>query len=106
MYHPASDAAARQVADTCRDLVAQPGLPLAEHLPEDQILDTFRDQGGTYRERVYTPATTLWAFLHQCLDPDHSCEQAVDRVVAYRAAEGLPDCSDDTGAYCKARARL
>jgi hypothetical protein len=106
MNHPATDALARQVATTCRDLVAQPGLPLAEHLPEDLILDLFRDQGGTFRDRVYTPATTLWTFLHQCLDADHSCEQAVDRLAAHRAAAGLPDCSEDTGGYCKARARL
>ena len=106
MNHPASDALGRQVANTCRDLVAQPGLPLATYLPEDQVLDTFDDQGGTFRDRIYTPATTLWTFLHQVLDADHSCEQAVDRLLAYRAAEGLPDCSDDTGAYCRARARL
>ncbi len=106
MDPPASEALARQVKNTCRDLVAPPGLPLAEHLPEQQIRDTFDDLGGTCRERVYTPAATLWALIHQCLDADHSCEQAVDRFLAYRAAEGLPDCSDDTGAYCKARARM
>ena len=106
MSHATPGRLARQVADTCRDLVAQPGLPFAQHLPADRVLDTFRDLGGAYRPRVYTPATTLWAFLHQCLDPDHSCQQAVDRLLAYRAARGLADCSDDTGAYCKARARL
>jgi len=106
MNPPAADARARQVATTCRDLGAQPGLPIAEHLPEDQILDTSHDLGGTYRPRVSTPATTLWTFLPQGLDPDHSCAQAVDRLIAHRAAEGLPDCSDDTGASCKARARL
>jgi hypothetical protein len=106
MDHPATNALARQVASTCRDLVAQPGLPFAAHLPATQIHDTLRDQGGIFRERLYTPAVTLWTFLHQCLDDDHSCEQAVDRLLAYRAAQDLPECSDDTGAYCKARARL
>lgn len=106
MNHPASDALGRQVANACRALIAQPGLPIAAHLPEEQILDTFHDLGGTFRDRVYTPGTTLWTFIHQVLDPDHSCQQAVDRLLAYRAAEGLPDCSDDTGAYCRARARL
>ncbi len=106
MDHPAPQALARQVKGACRDLVAQPGLPLAAHLPGQQIRDTFGALGGTCRERAYTPATTLWALIHQCLDADHSCEQAVDRLLAYRAACGLPDCSGDTGAYCKARARL
>jgi hypothetical protein len=44
--------------------------------------------------------------LHQCLDPDPSCQQAVARLLAYRAARGLPDRSADAGAYCKARQRL
>jgi hypothetical protein len=94
------------VADTCRDLVAQPGLPFADHLPEQQVHQTFHDQGGAYRERIYTPAVTLWTFLSQVLDPAHSCQPAVDRLVAHRVARGLPACSHDTGAYCKARGRL
>jgi len=106
MNHPATDALARQVANSCRDLVAQPGLPFAEHLPEEQVHDTFSQQGGAFRHRVFTPAVTLWTFLSQVLDADHSCQQAVDRVQAHRAACGLPDCADDTGAYCRARGRL
>jgi hypothetical protein len=106
MNHPASGPVARQLATTCRELVTRPGLPFADHLPEQQIHDTCRDQGGTFRQRLYTPAVTLWTFLSQGLDEDHSCEQAVDRLVASRAAEGLPECSADTGAYCKARGRL
>jgi hypothetical protein len=104
--HPTSATVARQVASTCHELVAQPGLPFAQHLPAAQVHDTSHDLGGAYRERLYTPATTLWAFAHQVPDPDHSCQQAVDRLLASRAAAGLPDCSDDTGAYCRARARL
>jgi len=106
MNHPASDALARQVASTCHALVAQPELPFAEHLPQTQVHETLHRLGGFFRQRVFTPAVTLWTFLSQILDPDHSCQQAVDRVLAHRAALGLPDCSDDTGAYCRARARL
>jgi DDE family transposase len=96
----------RQVADTCRELVARPGLPFADCLPAEQVHEAFRQLGGSFRECVYTPAVTLLTFLGQCLDPDPSCQQAVDRLLAYRAARGLPDCSGDTGAYCKARLRL
>jgi len=96
----------RQVADTCRDLVARPGLPFADCLPAEQVHDAYHQLGGSFRDRVWTPAVTLLTFLQQCLDPDPSCRQAVDRLLAYRAARGLPACSDDTGAYCKARLRL
>jgi hypothetical protein len=106
MNHPAVDALAGQVANTCRDLVAQPGLPFAEHLPEDQINKVLVAIGVIFRERIYTPAVTLWTFLTQVLDADHSCQIAVHRLLAFRVATELSPCSTDTGAYCKARARL
>jgi hypothetical protein len=87
-------------------LIRRPGLPFADHLPAEQVHQAFRDAGGTFRERVFTPAVTLWTFLSQVLDPDHSCRQAVARLLAWRTAVGLPPCSADTGAYCKARGRL
>jgi hypothetical protein len=97
---------ARTVASACRELTRRPGLPLADHLPAAQIHQAFRDAGGAFRERIFTPAVTLWTFLSQVLDPDHSCRQAVARLLAWRTAVGLPPCSADTGAYCKARGRL
>ena len=82
------------------------GLPFAEHFPEGAVHDALRKFGHCFRERVFTPAITLWTFLSQVLDPDHSCRQAVARLLAYRTTRGLPPCSPDTGAYCRARARL
>ena len=55
---------------------------------------------------VYTPAVTVWVFLSQCLSPDHSCRDAVARLIAWRLAAGLSPCSADTGAYCTARSDL
>jgi len=87
-------------------LAQQPGLPLAQHLPAEQVNDLCQRLGHFFRERLFTPAVTLWTFLSQVLDPDHSCRQAVARLLAFRTAQGLSPCSPDTGAYCKARARL
>jgi hypothetical protein len=106
MILPTPRPLARQVACTCRDLVVQPGLPFAEHLPAEQIYEALAELGGDFRERIYNPAVTLWTFLTQVRDPDHSCQQAVDRLIAHRVASGLRPCSADTGAYCRARARL
>ncbi len=49
---------------------------------------------------------TLWGFIHQVLDPDKSCKNAVSFILSilYDSKEKLP--SDNTGAYCKARKRL
>jgi len=48
----------------------------------------------------------ILTFLSQVLDHDHSCRQAVARLLAFRSSRGLRPCSPDTGAYCKARSRL
>jgi len=102
IYYPT----VRQVARSCHQLVRRPGLPFAQHLPAEQIHKAVRKAGARFRERIFTPAVTLWTFLSQILDPDHSCRQAVARLCAYRTAKGLRPCSPETGAYCKARQRF
>ena len=94
------------VATTCRQLQHTEGLAFAEQLPAEKIHTALRALGGVFRQQVYTPAVTLWTFLAQLLDPDHSCRQAVARLLAWRTAQGLPPCSPQNSAYCKARARL
>ncbi len=82
------------------------GLPFADALTEASIRDVLKDHGVTYRDRVFSPAATIWGFLSQVLSDDHSCRDAVARVVAHRAARGLPTCSPNTASYCDARIRL
>jgi hypothetical protein len=48
----------------------------------------------------------LWVFLGQVLSADHSCRNAVARLIAHRLARGQRPCSAETGAYCQARKRL
>jgi hypothetical protein len=91
---------------TCRQLTRPEGLPFASHLPAQQVHDACRSLGTRFRDRLFSPALTLWTFLSQCLDADHSCRQAVTRLLAWRTAAGRPRCSTNTGAYCKARRRL
>ncbi len=62
--------------------------------------------GYQYRDRVYNPMVTVWLFLCQVLSRDHSCQQAVNRFLAYRTANGLGAVASNTTAYCKARCRL
>jgi hypothetical protein len=106
MPEATSGALTCQVQQTCRQLARHEGLPFASHLPAQQIDDTCRQLGVRFRDRLWTPAVTLWTFLSQCLDADSSCRQAVNRLLAWRTAAGLPRCSTNTGAYCKARRRL
>lgn len=89
-----------------------PGLPFAEGLPEEAVEQAFADAGVRSEQEqdhnvVYSAAVTLWAFLSQVLysREQRSCAAAVARVVVLMAALGR-ECSDNTGAYCRARARL
>jgi putative transposase len=78
-------------------------LPLASLLSEESILEAFGPARWLWQGWIYTPAVTVWVFLSQCLSMDHSCRDAVARLIAWRVARGLRACSADTGAYCTAR---
>src|SRR5262245_45417154 len=82
------------------------GLPFEDVLSGDRVERALRDENARWRERVYTPLVTLWAFLSQVLCPDGSCRAAVARVLAWLVAGGGPACSPGTGPYCQARRRL
>ena len=86
-------------------------LPFAQALSEEAIQQAFDSEGvvfGQDARSVYTPALTLWAFLSQVLfkGEQRSCVAAVSRVVVLVVALGRERCSDNTGAYCRARAKL
>jgi len=81
-------------------------LYFAALLPKDRILKVFGAARAVWQGWVYTPAVTVWVFLSQSLSPDHSCRDAVARLIAWRVAQGLAPCSADTGAYCTARSDL
>jgi hypothetical protein len=88
-------------------LLRQSGLPFAELLAGERVAQALPAKTARgWRERLYTPLVTLQVFLSQILDPDHSCRQAVARFLAWLVGQGQPACSEQTGAYCKARQRL
>jgi hypothetical protein len=104
--HSHSSPIAFRTQATIRRLLDDPGLPLARHLSSDCIRQAYLTAGRHFRQRLFSPAVTVWMFLIQMLDPDHSCRKAVARLLAYLSALGLRPCSADNGGYCKARKRL
>src|SRR5438034_2664853 len=82
------------------------GLPFADVLTEANILDVLNDHCIKYRDRVFSPVTTIWGFLSQVLSDDHSCRDAVSHILAHRVACGLKPCSPNPASYCNARSRL
>jgi hypothetical protein len=82
------------------------GLPFADVLTAERIDGALAAAGGGWRDCVWTPALTLWAFLGQVLAADASCRAAVARALAWLLGRGQPPCSPKTDPYCKARYRL
>jgi len=88
-----------------------PGLPFAAVLSEQEIDEAMAAEGVNFGQvggSVYTPALTLWASLSQVLHTGElrSCAAAVSRVIVLLVSLGRDPCSSDTGAYCRARAKL
>ena len=81
-------------------------LYFAALLSQEVILEAFGSASSTLQGWVYTPAVTIWVFLSQCLSADHSCRDAVARLVAWLITQGRRPCSPETGAYCTARDQL
>ena len=87
-------------------LVFDPELSLFQVNSTKWISEVVAQEVGKTCDRVFSPLVTLALFLGQVLSDDHSCRAVVARLLAWRAARGLPECSPDTGGYCKARQRL
>lgn len=91
------------------------GLAFANVLAEDDMQHACDEEGLDFgqataddgQQVVYTPTVTLWAFLSQVLfkDEQRSCLAATARVVVFMAALEVR-ISDNTGQYCRARAKL
>lgn len=85
------------------------GLPFAEILSATRIERIFAKHGCRFgRHGVYTTAVMVWSFLSQILrdGKEASCQAAVARVVSYCEQQGLESPTQDTGDYCRARAKL
>jgi hypothetical protein len=88
-----------------RQFLQDGGLPFADVLTEGVLTEALSTVGA-WLDRVFSPLVTLWVFLGQVLSADHSCRNAVARLIAHRVARGQKPCSARTGAYCRARKRL
>lgn len=106
MAHPTAAPYCRPVAGLHRQFAEAPRLPFAHLLDHAAVQQALDDEEVSFRDRLFTPLVTLWVFLSQILDPDHSCRAAVARFLAWRTTHDLSPCSADSSAYCKARQRL
>jgi Transposase DDE domain len=106
MGHSTRTRRARQIQTLRTQFAQADGLPFRDVLPAERLERALREEGATWREAIYTPVLTLWAFLTQVISPDGSCRAAVARVLAWLVSQGQPPCTAKTDPYCKARRRL
>ena len=105
MNHRTGKSVSWQIQSIRNSFGQRQGLPFADLLTPD-MLQQASGQADESSEPIYTQLVTLWMFLGQVVDPDHSCRQAVARLLAWLTIHGQPACSAENGAYCKARFRL
>jgi hypothetical protein len=81
-------------------------LPFTDVLSRETVTKGLDTIEHAWNDSIYTPLVTLWVFLGQVLSADHSCRNAVARLIVHRVSRGLRPCSSITGAYCQARKKL
>jgi len=81
-------------------------LPFTDTLTPQRVQAVLDEEVVRRRQGSFTPIVTLWTFLAQVFSPDHSCRDAVARLIGYQAAHGQKTCSARTASYCRARKRL
>jgi len=85
------------------------GLPFASVLSAVRIERVFAKHAALFGfSGVYSTAMVLWAFLSQVLrdGKEASCQSAVARITSYRLQQGMQPPTNDTGDFCRARAKL
>jgi hypothetical protein len=106
MSHSTTPRLRRQILRLRQRQGPEPQLGLDSVLPEALVRQVLAEEGATWKRIIYTPFLTFWAFFWQVLSADRSCRAAVKRVAATEAGHGRVLDDEDTGGYCKARARL
>lgn len=106
MPHSTARKRRRQIEMVRQQFAQADGLAFADVLPFERIERALQEEEATWREEVFTPPLTLWAFLGQVINPDGSCRKAVARMMAHLVSRGESPCRPETDPYCKARQRL
>jgi putative transposase len=108
-FYPPDAPTAPAFAHLLRSFAQADTPPTFDLLDQDDIQQACHRHGvhfGSGPDEVWSPALTLWTFLWQVVGSAKTCTAACARALTWRLALGLPPCSTNTGAYCKARHKL
>ena len=96
----------KQFCEAQKSLQQENGLVFRPSINGEDLEQYLKYYPPDFRDRVYSPDVTLFAFLGQALAANGSCQDAVARVRADRIASGLSACSKNTSSYVRARQRI
>jgi len=80
-------------------------LPFAGVLSALKISQALEAAGVCFGT-LFSPLLTFWAFVGQMISGDISCNAAVFTIAAMLTDLNRQSCSPDSGAYCRARAKI
>lgn len=108
MAHCTARTRTHQIERLRKQFAQAEGLPFAEVLSRERVERALAEERANWREAVWTPLLTLWAFLGQVIskDSDGACRKTVMRALAWLVSRGEPPCTAKTDPSCKARQRL
>ena len=89
--------------------LAGEGLPFSQILAAERIERICGQHGCLFGQRgIFSTPVVLWAFLSQVLrdGKEAACQAAVASIAAARLERGEEPPTEDTGDYCRARAKL
>ena len=96
----------QQIVDA---FMGQDGAAVLRRPHRERIEHAFARHGGLFGQHgVYSTPIVLWAFLSQVLrdGKEAACQSAVAEITTYCLHPGIQPPTEDTGDYCKARAKL
>lgn len=88
------------------ELIALDQIRLHDVFKDEDVHRLCAELNIEFRERYFTPATTLGLFVSQVLSRADACSTVVTDFNRERKRQGLPPVCEDASAYCKARAKL
>ena len=72
-----------------RQFIQEGELPFTDVLSRETVTQGLGTIENSWNDRFYTRLETLWIFLGQVLSADHSCRNAVARLIVHRVSRGL-----------------
>jgi hypothetical protein len=96
----------KRVEQRIDELIRKDQFRLHDVFTDADVHHLCAELGIEFRDRCFTPSTTLSLFVSQVLSRADACSTVVTDFNRERKRQKLPPVCEDASAYCKARAKL